>query len=180
LRANAIIITINPTSDGSLYTCSGCNTIVDGSYLLVSGYIQGAVKFSSATINGRASNALLSFNPYGLPLWGKVLNIYGYGSSIGTLVNSDANAGDFLGSLSLPDNLDYGQDVFFDVTQFINNINSPFIAFNLRSVSTDVFSSLEYNYGHPSQLIISTVSEPIASILLVLGLIGVSWRRTKK
>lgn len=38
------------------------------------------------------------------------------------------------------------------------------------SGGTDVFSSLEYNYGHPSQLIVSTVPEPGSIILLMVGI----------
>src|SRR6266436_4320632 len=41
---------INPTSDGSLYTCDTCNVVSDGAYVATGGYIQGAVKFSSAPI----------------------------------------------------------------------------------------------------------------------------------
>jgi hypothetical protein len=70
-------ITIDPTSDGSLYTCAGCNTVADGAY-----------------------------------------------------------------------------------------------AFNLRSSGTDVFSSLEYNYGHAAQLLVSSVPEPSQPAMLAAGLLA--------
>lgn len=175
--------TVNPTSDGSLYVCSDCNTVSDGGYVLVSGYIQGSVKFSSQSIVGTPSSVLLTLNPYGLPLWGPTVDIYGYGTAIGALDVSDANAGTYIGTLTLPSQLGFGQDAFFDVTSFVKNINAPYIAFNLRTTGTDVFSSLEYNYGHPSQLIVKTaVPEPSSSAILLIGLaaLGFDIRRRRK
>ena len=173
------LISINPTSDGSLYVCDGCNTVSDGAYVLTSGYIQGAIKFSSAAITGTVTNAMLTLNPYGLPLGGSTVDIYGYGTTIGLLENADASAGAFLGTLTLPSDLGYGQDAFFDVTSFVANNTSPFIAFNLRSINTNVFSSLEYNYGHPSQLLVTSVPEPSSIALMVTGLIAFRIGRTK-
>ena len=118
---------------------------------------------------------MLTLNPYGLPLFGPNVDVYGYGTSIGQLDDTDANAGTFLGTLVLPPNLGYGEDAFFDVTAFVANTHAPFLAFNLRSVGTDVFSSLEFNYGHPSQLLITTaVPEPAPIALLLIGLL--LWR----
>lgn len=154
---------VKPTSDGSLYTCAGCNTVVDGAYVLASGYIQGDVKFSMADLHGRQSQVLLTLNPYGEPLWDKTVDIYGYAASVGALAASDANAGTFLGTLVLPDHLGYGQDASFDVTSFVNSVSSPYVAFNLRTTDTDVFSSLEYNYGHPSELLATAMAMPAAA-----------------
>jgi PEP-CTERM motif len=175
--ANAAPIIINPTSDGSLYTCVGCNTIAEGGAMVISGYVQGAVKFSSADISGPVESALLSLNPLALPLWGPTVDIYGYGTTIGALDESDANAGTFLGTLILP-TLDFGQDVFFDVTGFVSNTSAPFLAFNLRTVlgGTDVFSTLEENYGHPAQLTITmssqSVPEPSTVSLFAAAILG--------
>jgi hypothetical protein len=59
------------------------------------------------------------------------------------------------------------------VTSFVSATNAPFLAFNLRSTATDVFSSLEYNYGHPSQLLVTAdVPEPTSGVLLLTGLIA--------
>lgn len=179
--AHAIALTIDPTSDGSLYTCGGCNVVSDGAYVLTSGYIQGVVKFSSASITGTVTQAILTLNPYALPLWGTNVDVYGYGTTIGQLDLTDANAGTFLGTLALPPNLGYGQDAFFDVTSFIASTNAPFLAFNLRSTDTDVFSSLEYNYGHPSQLLVTAaVPEPSTGLLLATGLLGYGWRHRRQ
>jgi hypothetical protein len=175
--ASADPITIDPTSDGSLYVCDGCNVVADGDYVLVDGYIQGAIKFSSAPITGPVGSALLSLNPYGLPLWGPSIDVYGYGTTEGQLVDADANAGTYLGTWNLPADLGFGQDAYFDVTSFLMTVSAPFIAFNLRSTGTDVFSSLEFNYGHPSQLIVElaafAVPEPSgwASFLIAAALL---------
>lgn len=165
------ILVIDPTSDGSLYVCAGCNVVSEGAYVLVSGYIQGDVKFASNSISGTVTQALLSLNPYALPLFGGEVAIYGFGTSIGALDESDADAGVLLGTLVLPANLGYGEDVYFDVTSFVTGTNAPFLAFNLRTTDTDVFSSLEYNYGHPSQLLVTTaVAEPAPIALIFAGL----------
>ena len=42
ITASAGPITIDPTSDGSLYVCDECNLVSDDAYVLVDGYIQGA------------------------------------------------------------------------------------------------------------------------------------------
>jgi len=171
----ATLITIDPTADGSLYTCAGCNTVSDGAYVLTSGYIQGDVKFSTASITGSVAKAVLTLNPYGLPLFSPIVDVYGYGTTIGALDVTDANAGTFLGAFTLPANLGYGQDAFFDVTSFVAGAHSPYVAFNLRSTDTDVFSSLEFNYGHPSQLLV-TIPEPSSFALIAAGLLAMRSR----
>ncbi len=162
---------VKPTSDGSLYVCTGCNTVSDGAYVLASTYIQGDVKFSMAGLVGPQSQVLLTLNPYAEPLFGKDVAVYGYGTSIAALDASDANAGTYLGTLVLPANLGYGQDASFDVTNFVNSVRSAYVAFNLRTTGTDVFSSLEYNYGHPSELLATAaaVPEPANASLMLAG-----------
>ena len=166
------VLVIDPTSDGSLYVCPGCSIVSEGAYVLVSGYIQGDIKFASNSISGAVTQALLSLNPYGLPLFGNEVSVYGYGTAIGALDDSDADAGVLLGVLILPANLGYGEDAYFDVTSFVAGTNAPFLAFNLRTTDTDVFSSLEFNYGHPSQLLVTTtaIAEPAPVALLFAGL----------
>jgi hypothetical protein len=176
LVAHAAPITINPVGDGTLYVCDTCNVVHNGDYLMASGYIQGDAKFSAAVLTGPVSQALLSLNPYGEPLWGPDVAIYGYGSTDSQLDLSDANAGTYLGTLVLPQNLGYGQNVYFDVTSFINSIEgkSPYIAFNLRTASTDIFSSINYNVGHPEQLLLgAAVPEPSTLALFIAGLLAV-------
>ena len=124
---------VKPTSDGSLYVCAGCNVVSDGAYLMAAGYIQGDVKFSMAGLRQPQSQVLLTLNPYGEPLFGKDVAVYGFGTSTGALAASDANAGTYIGTLVLPDNLGYGQDATFDVTAFVNSVRSDYVAFNLRT-----------------------------------------------
>lgn len=171
VQAIAAPIVVTPTSDGSLYTCDGCNVVSDGDYLLASGYIQGDVKFASARLPAASSQVLLALNPYGEPLWGQDVAVYGFTSTIGALDASDANAGTYLGTLVLPANLGYGQDAFFDVTAFVDGVHAPYVGFNLRTTGTDVFSSLEYNLGHPAELIATAaaVPEPANAALLLAG-----------
>ena len=166
-------LTINPNSDGSIYTCDGCNPVSDSSSVLVAGYIQGVVKFSSAEITAPVAQAFLTLNPYTLPLFGRNLEVYGYGTTLGQLDETDGNAGALLGTLVLPLNLGFGEDAFFDVTAFVNAVNAPYLGFNLRSAGgTDDFSSLELNYGHPSQLLITfLVPEPPVGALFVAALL---------
>jgi hypothetical protein len=156
--ANAKDLTLTPSSDGSLYVCDGCNVVSDGDYVVVDGYIQGAVKFSTAAFAGtKVKKAVLSLNAYGLPLWDLTVDVYGYGTKHGQLVESDANAGRLLGTLTIPAGAGYGEPVYFDVTVFVRKVAAPFVAFNLRTDSgTDVFSSTEYNYGTPPQLLVRT------------------------
>lgn len=176
VTSHAGVLVIDPTSDGSLYVCAGCNIVSEGDYVLVAGYIQGDIKFASASISGAVTQALLSLNPYGLPLEGNEVAIYGYGTAIGALDDSDADAGTLLGILVLPANLGYGEDVYFDVTSFVAGTNAPFLAFNLRTTGADVFSSLEFNYGHPSQLLVTTkaIAEPAPVALLLAGLLALA------
>ena len=175
--ADPVQTVVEPTSDGSLYLCAGCNTVSDGDYVLASGYIHGDVKFSMASLQGPQSQVLFTLNPYGEPLWGKDVAIYGFASSIAALDASDATAGTYLGTLVLPDNLGYGQDASFDVTAFVNGVHSPYVGFDLRTTNVDVFSSLEYNYGHPSELLATAgpaaaVPEPANASLMLAGMLG--------
>ena len=162
-------LTVNPVDNGSLYTCSGCNPAPSRTYVLVSGYIVGEVDFSTASFAGQVENALFSVNPYALPLFGPQLNVYGFASSSSTISQTDLVAPTFIGTLTLPAGLGYGQDVFFDVTQFLQTVQTPYVDIILMDSSgTDVFSSTQYNYGHPSQLTVVT-PEPPAGALLLLG-----------
>ena len=174
---------INPSDDGSLYLCQGCNPVTS-TYVSTGGYIQGDVKFSTAAFPNSFSRALLSVNPYGLPLWGLNVDVYGFKSTSGLIATSDATAGTYLGTLILPPDLGFGQDAYFDVTAFLMGVDTPYVGFVLYTppMHGDVFSSLEYNCGHPAQLTISTpVPEPGAITLLLLGLAGlIGFRRAAR
>jgi len=141
---------IDPSDDGSIY--SDGNVITDA-YLMADGSIHGVVEFSLDSITTDSIiEATLSINPYGLPLHDETVDIFGYESNDGILTSNDYNAGTFLGTWVMPEGLGYGEDTFFDVTDFIRTVDSPYVGFNLRTDDGDFFSSLEYNYGHPARL----------------------------
>jgi len=168
-RVEAGTITINPSDDAAIYVASGI--VIHNQYLTVANSIDGAVKFPTNQISGEIGSALLSVNPYGLPLAIPNLSVYGYISQTGTISASDVNAGTFLGTWTLPSNLGFGKDAYFDVTQFVANADAPYVGFILEGVGgPDIFSSLEYNYGHPAQLAITFVPEPSSSVLVAIGL----------
>jgi hypothetical protein len=168
LRADSL--TVNPVDGGSLYTCSGCNPAPSRSYVLVAGYIVGEVDFSTALFEGQVQNAVFSGNTYGLPLFGPQLDVYGFASFSSSISLADLVSPTFLGTLTLPAGLRYGQDVFFDVTQFLQTVQTPYADIVLEnSGGTDVLSSTQYNYGHPSQLTVVT-PEPASGALLLLGI----------
>ena len=173
LSSSAPAVTINPSDDGSVYFNGSVDTT---SYLAAASTYRGVVEFP--TISGPIATAFLSVNPYGLPLEDKSVSVYGYESSDGVLTGSDYNAGTLLGVLVLSDSLGYGEDAFFDVTSFLQGVGSPYVGFNLRTDSgSDVFSSLEYNYGHPAQLTVELIPEPSTGLLVMTGLLGLTYRR---
>jgi len=53
--SHAASITVNPTSDGSLYTCDGCNVVSDGAYVLAAGILIFVWNFLKSVRNGSTS-----------------------------------------------------------------------------------------------------------------------------
>lgn len=177
----ATTVTINPTSDGALYTCSGCNPDPSYSYLLVAGYIQGDARFSTASIGGAVSHATLTVTPYGFPVWDDV-DVYGYAASDGAITIADANQGIFLGTMTIADMLQDGPDL--DITSFIASSAAPFVGFNLRTHTPQIGavvlgSSL---YGTPAQLTVTfaAVPEPTTWAMMIIGFFGVGGLARRK
>jgi hypothetical protein len=139
--------------------------------------VRGIIEFP-VSVNEQIVSASLSVNPYALPVFGQIVHLYGYQSTDGRVTVSDYSSGVFLGDWSLP-SLGYGQDAYFDVTSFLKTITTPYVGFNLRPNGSDAFSSLEYNYGHPSQLSVSTIPEPATLLLLGIGGLTVFRKRRK-
>ncbi|MFA5164971.1 MAG: PEP-CTERM sorting domain-containing protein [Candidatus Omnitrophota bacterium] len=174
--ASASALVINPSDDGSVYLDGG---VLTNCYLTACEPTRGVVEFPTSQILWPISTAYLSVNPYGLPLWSKTVQIYGYGSSDGQLTSSDYDAGNYLGVLILPEDLGYGEDALFEVTSFMQGVSTPFVGFNIRSeyAKTDIFSSLEYNEGHSAQLLVSPIPEPSTIILILAGLPLLGFRK---
>ncbi|MCI0749791.1 MAG: hypothetical protein L0Y32_04510 [Nevskiales bacterium] len=181
--AATVTTVLDPSDDASIYTCQGCSGVVDDQALRVDGSAQvvGVVKFETTSFTEPVTQALLSVNPYALPLWDQTLQVYGFESTGGTVQDSDASAGVLLGTWTLPPNLGFGQDAFYDVTAFFQTVTTPYVGFSLQSSGNDVFSSLEFNYGHSSQLTL-VVAAPLPSALLLFitgfsGLFGMGLQR---
>jgi hypothetical protein len=164
---------INPNDDGYIYPWGTVNTEL---IVLCGNAGQGVIEFPIYFINETIQKATLSINPYALPLWSPIVSVYGYSSTDGLLTMSDYDAGVFLGDLTVS-NLSFGQDAYLDVTSFLKTVTTPYVGFNLRTEHTDVFSSLEENCGHPSQLSISAIPEPATLLLFTLG--GLFLRKRK-
>lgn len=169
---------ILPVADGTIYSSA---TAITNQYVIASYSLQGALEFAAFDA-GPFLSFELALNPYALPLYDSTVDIYGYGNADGEITGADYNAGVFLGTLTLPPDLGYGEDAFFNVTSFVRNVPGAFFGFNLRADSgTDVFSSLEYNYGKPSRLVGTPVPEPSTWSLLLAaaaGALGRLWRKT--
>lgn len=167
--ASASALVINPSDDGSIYQNGGVST---SGYLMACEPIRAIVEFPTNQISWPITAAYLSVNPYGLPLWDKTVEVYGYESNDGQLTSPDYDAGKFLGIIYLPEDLGYREDAFFEVTYFMQGVSAPFVGFNLRTDygEADVFSSLEHNSGHGAQLLVSPIPEPTTVTLLLAGL----------
>jgi hypothetical protein len=144
-----------PVADGSVYYDGA---VITSAYVTTSGSdIHGDLQFASFH-SADYGSVQLELNPYGEPLFGNPVSVYGYDNAAGQLAGSDYSAGTYLGALVLPANLGYGQQVLFDVTAFVHSVTGSFFGFELQSPGTDVFSSTAYNYGTPPELI--AVPEP--------------------
>lgn len=163
--ASAQNVIVYPTDDGSVYY-DGVTT--DSAYVLAApGDIEGDIHF--AAFNASADSSIqLEINPYGEPLFGSQVYVYGFDNATAQLNGSDYNAGTLLGTWNVA-GLGYGQETFFDVTSFVKSVTGPYFGFELQSDGTDVFSSSAYNLGNPPELIV-TVPEPSTLGLAVLGL----------
>ena len=165
-----------PVSDGSFHDCDGCAGPSDGAYVLSSSYIRGIVKFTNFTSFRSANTITFTLNPYGLPLFGDIIDLYGFTSTVAGLDEADNSNLTFIGQFMLPD-LGYGEDAFFNVTSFVQGARGRYVGFNIFSNDTNVFSSVEYNYGNPSRLIttggIGAVPEPATWAMMLFGFFGV-------
>ena len=164
--ASAQNIILFPTDDGTVYYDG---ITIDSAYVLASpGDTEGDIHF--AAFNASADQSIqLEINPYGEPLFGSQVYVYGFDNATAQLNGADYNAGTYLGTWNVA-GLGYGQETFFDVTSFVKSVQGLYFGFELQSDGTDVFSSTAYNLGNPPELIVTTPEPPT----LVLGLVGLS------
>lgn len=170
-NAQFVSFRINPVDDGSIYGLETGNVVIRDGYVLASGSIRGAMVFEAPKVS--FSTISLALNPYGLPVWDLAVKVYGYATSLSTIQAGDYNKGTFLGTLHIAQNIGFGQDSLLDVTDFVKSVSSTssYFGFTLVTNGTDVFSSLEYNLGHPSGLVgFTPVPEPSTNMLMAFGL----------
>jgi hypothetical protein len=164
-------IIMDPTDDGSVYYDG---ITVDSAYVSISpGDFEGDIHFAS--FNASADSSIqLEINPYGEPLGGGQVSVYGFGNASARLSGSDYNAGTLLGTWNVS-GLGFGQETFFDVTSFVKSVQGQYFGFELQSGGVDVFSSTSQNYGTPPELVV-TVPEPSTLPLCLAGLSVILFR----
>ena len=189
--ASAVPIVVNPSDDGRVTP----TYVVRTDYVIAGDgetFGRGIIEFSTAGFLGHVESALLSVTAYGLPAWSPTIHVYGYESTDGRVALNDYSKGASLGEWTLGD-MEYGKDVFFDVSAFLAGVRTPFAGFVLQglfnpvigSTGYDVLSSLEQNYGHPAQLIVTTTttvpeSDPLPLALLAsAGMLLGAYRRLR-
>ena len=116
----------------------------------------------------------LELNLASRPLSATPLYVYGYDNASGTLTTADYNAGAYLGPWDVPFNLDFNQEILFNVTDFVRSAQGDFFGFDLRVDGqavggADYFTSTLSNNGIPPALI-AVIPEPRGSTLLASGI----------
>jgi PEP-CTERM motif len=157
---------VYPTDDGTVYYDGAT---INFAYVTASpGDTEGDIHF--AAFNASADQSIqLEINPYGEPLFGGQVEVFGFDNATAQLSGSDYNAGTLLGTWNVA-GLGYGQETFFDVTSFVKSVSGPYFGFELRANGTDVFSSTAYNLGNPPELVVTP--EPSTPMLGLAGLGG--------
>lgn len=153
---NSILVTVGvqevtddilPVDCADLYSSGAVDR---GEYLDASGNIQGGLEFAAFNAS-QDTSILLELNPYGLPLFGPNVSVYGFDGGTGTLESSNYNSGTLIGVWTLPTGLGYGQVATYDITSFVKSTKGPYFGI-LLSAGGDVFSSTYINYGTPPEL----------------------------
>ncbi len=145
--APVVTNTLLPVDCADIYSSGAVDR---GGYLDASGNIHGGLEFAAFDASQQTS-VLLELNPYGLPLFGPDVSVYGFDNATGTLMSSNFNSGTLIGVWTLPAGLGYGQVATFDVTAFVKSAQGHYFGFILMA-GGDVFSSTYINYGTPPEL----------------------------
>lgn len=153
---NSVLVNVSPTLVTNYILPAACGTIYSSGSVVTNSYLaadfnpHGALEFAAFNASPYTS-ILLELNPYGLPLFGTNLSVYGFDGGTGTLMSSNFNSGTLIGIWTLPPGLNYGQVATFDVTSFVKSTKGPYFGFILVSAG-DLFSSTSFNYGTPPEL----------------------------
>ncbi len=162
---------ILPVACADIYS-SG--SVLTGLYLDADANPHGGLEFAAFNAS-QCTSVLLELNPYGLPLDGPNVSVYGFDGGTGTLMSSNFNSGTLIGVWTLPAGLGYGQVATFDVTAFVKSTIGPYFGFILVA-GGDVFSSTSINYGTPPELYaISPIPPPQLAITRAGNQIIISW-----
>ena len=161
---------ILPVSCADIYS-SG--SVVFNSYLSADQDPHGGLEFAAFN-TGKYSSILLELNPYGLPLFGPDVSVYGFDGASGTLVSSNFNSGTLIGVWTLPAGLTYGQIATFDVTAFVKSAKGPYFGFILVS-GGDLFSSTSINYGTPPELFAIYTPTPQLAVARAGNQLIINW-----
>jgi len=162
--------TIVPVDCADIYS-SG--VVSRGGYLDASGNIHGGLEFAVFNAS-QYTSILLELNPYGLPLYGPDVSVYGFDGGTGTLMSSNFNSGTLIGVWTLPPGLTYGQVATYDVTAFVKSTKGPYFGFILVA-DGDIFSSTIINYGTPPELYVISPLRPSVAATRAGNQIIISW-----
>lgn len=138
---------ILPADCADLYSSGAVDR---GLYLDAAGNINGGLEFAAFNAS-QDTSILLELNPYGLPLFGPVVSVYGFDGGTGTLTSANYTPGTLIGLWTLPAGLGYGQVATFDVTAYVKSVKGPYFGIILVA-GGDSFSSTYINYGTPPEL----------------------------
>ena len=161
----------SPVGDGSVYNNGNVATTYVVAYASdAPAGIEGDLQFASFDASPYTS-ICLELNLGSWPLQSTPLYVYGYDNASGTLSGADYNAGTYLGQWDIPLDLNFNQEILFDVTSFVQSAQGPFFGFELQvhDSGADLFTSTAYNYGIPPALI-AVIPERGSSALVALGI----------
>lgn len=155
-----------PVADDNVYVTG---VVSEPGILVPSPTIHSMIVFSAFSANPN-TQYLLDVNQYDLPIGGDMIEVYGFASQTSEVTGADFNAGTYLGTITLPSNITYGQSVSLDVSSFVSTSPGPYWDFSLRDAVGDGLSSLEENYGTPPEIIATPVPEPSVLVLSFLAI----------